>query len=741
MPIIHRLSLLLCSLLATAAQAEDIDLSIEPNSWPEPAPQELNTTVIEADQVSGEAQQHIVAQGNVVIQQGQKQTQADRVDYYSDPERVIAEGRVRYQQEGLLLNAGSLNLETNSQTGQARDLQYQIQQGGRSGQGQAVSLDFLGPKRYQLNEARFSTCDPNQTDWYIGASKLDLDYGRNIGVAHNSTLHFLGTPIGWMPWVDFPLDGGRKSGLLPPRIGTANNKFDISIPYYWNIAPNLDTTLTPRFMLERGTLVANEFRYLTTKSSGQSNIEWLGGDQVTGKDRYGINFNHNQTFSPLVNAGIRYQKVSDFAYFADLGDRLSAATQVTLPQEIWTSYSGNHWQGLLRFQRYQTLQDPVLPIAPPYWREPQLLIEGVQPIVGPLNLTMNTEWVRFKKDTSAPAGLPAQVEGQRFHLYPSLAWDINTPFAFFRPKIGWMFSDYQLDQANTNHITRNLPILSLDSGMTFERNFSYGDTPFTQTLEPRVYYVKIPYRNQADIPNFDTNELAFNFAQMFSENRFSGIDKVNNANQITLGLSSRFLENESGKERLRLGLGQRFYFEDQQVFLNQGQNTSRETKSDILVAASGSINNQLRLDSYAQFNQDQSRLERSAFTVNYQPEPGHNLNLGYHYTYTETRQGDISVQWPLFQRWYGMGRALYSFKDGDLLESMAGFEYKAGCWVFRILGQRYVVSAEQKNNRVLFELELNGLSSIGTNPLATLRDSIFGYQKSNATTNDAASAK
>lgn len=741
MPIIHRLSLLLCSLLATAAQAEDIDLSIEPVNWPESAPQEASTTVIEADQVNGEAQQHVAAQGNVVIQQGLKQTQADRVDYYSDPERVIAKGRVRYQQEGLLLFADSLNLETTNQTGQARDLRYEIKQGNRSGQGQASSLDFLGPKRYQLNEARFSTCDPNQTDWYIGASKLDLDYGRNIGVAHNSTLHFLGAPIGWMPWLDFPLDGGRKSGLLPPRIGTANNKFDISVPYYWNIAPNLDTTFTPRFMLERGTVVANELRYLTPHSNGQSNIEWLGNDQVTKRDRYGLSFNHNQRISQSISAGIRFQKVSDYAYFADFGDRLSAATQVTLPQEIWAGYSTDHWQGLLRFQRYQTLQDPVLPITPPYWREPQILIEGGQTLIGPIRLQINSEWVRFRRDTSAPSGLPSQVEGQRFHFYPSLAWDINTPYAFLRPKLGWMLSDYQLEQTANSHITRHLPIISVDSGMTFERDFTFGNTLFTQTLEPRMYYVNIPYRDQNDIPNFDTNELAFNFSQMFSENRFSGIDKVNNANQITLGLSSRFLENESGRERLRLGLGQRFYFEDQKVFLTQNQSTGSETKSDILLAASGSVNNSLRLDSYAQFNQDKGRLERGAFTLNYQPQAGHNLNLGYHYAYMQTRQADISVQWPLYKQWYGMGRALYSFKDSDQLESMAGFEYKAGCWVFRMIGQRYVVSAEQKNNRVLFELELNGLSSIGTNPLATLRDSIFGYQKSNELPSDTTAAQ
>lgn len=739
MSIFYRLSTLLCLLAAATAHAEELDPAIEATNWPEPAPREAATTIVEADQVKGEAQNHVTAEGDVLIQQAGREVQADVVDLYSNPERVIARGRVRYQQEGLFLQANELDLLTAGQTGYAEGIRYSVQKQGRFGQGQAARINFVGPERYEMERARFSTCDPNQTDWYLGAQKLDLDYGRNIGVAHNSTLTFLGVPILWMPWLDFPLDGGRKSGILAPKIGISDSNFEISIPYYWNIAPNLDTTITPRFMLQRGVQLSNEIRYLTENSRGESTLEWLGSDQITGQNRYGINYEHNQRFNSMFTGGIRYQKVSDFAYFADLGDRLSAATQVTLPQEIWANYTNNHWQALLRLQRYQTLQDPMLPIAPPYWREPQLFVEGIQPLLGGLSFKLNSEWVRFKRDNNAPSGLPEQVEGQRFHFYPSVQWNLNTPYAYITPKLGWMFTDYQLDQATNTHITRNLPIMSLDSGMTFERDFKYKDDLYTQTIEPRLYYVNIPYRDQTDIPNFDTNELSFNFAQMFSENRFSGVDKVNNAKQLTVGVTSRFLESDTGNERLRLSLGQRFYFVDQQVTLDQSQNASTETKSDILLAASGTINSHLRLDSYAQFNQGQNRLERNAFTLNFQPQPGRSLNLGYHFAYPDTRQGDVSVQWPLFNQWYGMSRVLYSFRDRDVLESMGGLEYKAGCWVFRALGQRYVVPGGQKSSRLLFELELNGLGGLGNNPLRALRESIFGYQKSNELGADKAS--
>lgn len=736
MSIFYRLTSLVYLLLAATAQADELDQTMAPSNWPEPAPQEQATTVVEADHVKGEAQTHVTAQGNVLIQQTGREVKADSVDFYSDPERVIARGRVRYQQEGLFLQADELDLLTAAQTGHAEGIRYSVQKQGLFGQGQASRINFAGPDRYEMEQARFSTCDPNQTDWYLGAQKLDLDYGRNIGVAHNSTLNFLGVPILWMPWLDFPLDGGRKSGLLAPKIGISDSNFEISIPYYWNIAPNLDTTITPRFMLQRGVQISNEIRYLTENSKGESTLEWLGHDQITGQNRYGINYEHNQRLGPMFTGGVHYQKVSDFSYFADLGDRLSAATQVTLPQEIWANYTNNHWQALLRVQHYQTLQDPILPITPPYWREPQVLIEGAQPLAGGLSFKLNTEWVRFKHDNNAPSGLPDQVEGQRFHFYPSVQWNLNSPYAYLTPKLGWMFTDYQLDQTSNAHITRNLPILSLDSGMTFERDFNYNNNIFTQTLEPRLYYVDIPFRDQSDIPNFDTNELSFNFTQMFSENRFSGIDKINNAKQLTVGVTSRFLESDTGNERLRLSLGQRFYFVDQQVTLNQSQNTSTETKSDILLAASGTINSSLRLDSYAQFNQEQSRLERNAFTLNFQPEPGRSLNLGYHFAHPETRQGDLSAQWPLFRQWYGMGRVLYSFRDRDVLESMGGLEYKSGCWVFRALGQRYVVPGGLKSSRLLFELELNGLGGLGNNPLRTLRESIFGYQKSNELGND-----
>lgn len=731
------LSPLLCFLLVAFAHADEVA------KWPEPYAGEGQGTIIDADSVEGEGSNHVRAEGDVHVQQAERDVRADVLDYYSDPERVIARGRVRYQQAGLVLDAEGLDYYTASQTGSATGINYQVSRLGRSGHGSASSINFVGPQHYELNQARFSTCDPGRRDWYIGAGHLDLDYGRNLGVARNATLHFFDVPLGWFPWMDFPLISERKTGLLAPRIGTiSSGGFDLSLPFYWNIAPAFDMTLTPRYMAQRGMQLGSETRYLQPKFRGTLSAEWLNHDEKADRDRYGFNLQHAQMFSPLVKGGINYQKVSDYAYFADLGDRLSAATQVTLPQEVWLDYTSNHWRGLARVQRYQTLQDPSLPIAPPYWREPQLQLIGHQPLPARAALQFNGEWVRFRSDPNGSDALsllqiPAQLEGERLHLYPALSWNLNTPFAFITPRAGWMFTDYRLDRAEDAHITRNVPVASLDSGVTFERDFKLKERTFTQTLEPRLYYVYIPWRDQDAIPNFDTNELTFNFAQMFSENRFSGVDKVNDANQLTLALSSRFLDSETGRERMRVELGQRFYFNEQRVNLDATTAAGTATRSDILFSAGGAINEDLRFDSAVQYKQTVGQIERGSLTFNYQPKPGKNLNLGYHYRHENTpqkeniRQIDGSVQWPIMGNWYGMGRLLYSLQDREMLESVAGLEYNAGCWILRLVRQRYVVAADRQTTATFVQLELNGLGGIGTNPLGVLRDSIFGYRKSN----------
>lgn len=739
----------LCCLLSVALARAD-----ELATWPEALDGQETSTVVEADALRGEGKAHLQAEGNVVMRQQTRRVEADQVDFYSDPERVIARGRVRYQQAGLWLQADELDVYTERQTGKASGIRYRVRGLGREGHGDAASIKFAGPQRYLLQNARFSTCSPEKTDWYLGARHIDLDYGRKLGEVHNATLHFLGLPIGWFPWMDFPLDGRRKTGLLAPRIGTiSSGGFDVSQPFYWNIAPQMDMTLTPRFMAQRGTQLGTETRYLQPSFSGALNLEWLHHDEQLGRDRYGVNLAHAQQFSPLLRGGINFQKVSDDTYFADLGDRLSAATQVTLPQEIWLDYTTDHWQLLGRMQRYQTLQDPNLPIAPPYRREPQLLLHGQQPFSPRASLHLSSEWVNFRKDNVAEhmfsaGALPEQLNARRLHIYPAVSWNLNTPWVFMTPRLGWMFTQYDLQrdtgeaggEAN-QRVTRNLPVFSMDSAVTFEREFQFRERSYVQTLEPRMYYVYIPYRDQSSIPNFDTNELTFNFAQMFSENRFSGVDKINDANQVTLALTSRYLQGDSGRELMRLSLGQRFYFDEQRVGLNHSATIQDSaSRSDVLLSAGGNVSEELRFDATVQYAASDERVQRSSLTINYSPRPAHNLNFGYHFRHDELRQVDASVQWPLVGQWYGMARALYSLRDREMLENVAGLEYNAGCWILRLVRQNYVVAADRSTTATFVQLELNGLHGIGTNPLGVLRDSIFGYRKSNELNDEAGSS-
>jgi LPS-assembly protein len=655
---------------------------------------------------------------------------ADHLVYNKPNDEVFAEGNVRLEQKQDVMEGPELRLKLEKREGYLKTPKFWLPE--QNGRGDAQELLFEGPDRYRLRQGRYNTCPVGQDDWFIRAADLELDRVAQVGTARNASVVFKGVPILYSPYMSFPLTDQRKSGFLSPSFGsTGNSGAELTLPYYWNIAPNRDATISPRLMQKRGLQVKNEFRYLEPAYSGIANLDILPNDRVSGTSRSFASLLHQQDLGDGWRGSLNLQRTSDDAYFRDLGTQIAVTSQTNLPREGILSYAGGGWRFSGRIQRFQTLQDPLAPVVPPYHRLPQLTLVGSQPGAYGTQIGLSSEYVQFSH--------PTLVNGNRLTLYPSVSLPVTQVWGYLTPKLGLHYTRYNLDEntASPGNATRTLPIFSLDSGLTFERPLSIRDNAFLQTLEPRLYYLYIPSRDQSKLPNFDSAEAGFNFAQIFSENQFVGGDRINDANQVTLAVTSRLLDPASGLERLRIALGQRYYFKDQQVTLTSPPRTAKY--SDILASLGGSITPALTLDGLWQYDPDGGRTKNFTFGSRYRPQPGKVFNASYRYNIDPAnplKQIDLASQWPLSARWHGLGRWNYSLLDGKIVEGLAGLEYNAGCWVFRAVVHSFATGTVQRTNSVFFLLELGGVSQIGSNPFEVLRRNIYGYAKTNEITSE-----
>ncbi len=380
---------------------------------------------------------------------------------------------------------------------------------------------------------------------------------------------------------------------------------------------------------------------------------------------------------------------------------------------------------------YQTLTDSraVEQTPIPYQLQPQFLLSGRKQNIFGADLTLESEFTQFQH--------PTLVSGRRLSIFPAVSFPFTRPYGFVTPKLGWRALNYKLtgNTVGFDGGTVNVPVGSVDSGLFYERDTQIGERAYRQTLEPRAYYAYVPFRKQNQFPNFSSSETDFNFAQIFSDNQFVGGDRIEDANQLTVAMTSRLIDPATGLERLRGVIAQRFYFATQQVSLNQQPRTSNA--SDILASLGGQISDRWSLNSALQFKADQGRTEKFLFATRYLPEPGKVVNLAYRYSsnpLTPERQIDVSAQWPLTAQWYGLARYNYSLRDSRLLDGLVGLEYNASCWKARIVAHRFTTGQDRYSTPLFAQLELNGLSSIGINPFETLKQNISGYAKSNEIT-------
>lgn len=603
----------------------------------------------------------------------------------------------------------------------------------KGSRGDAGLVLFEGQDKKRLKNARYTTCAAGVDDWYIKAGDLELNNYTESGVAKNAYIEFKGVPLLYTPWLSFSFNNQRKSGLLAPSVGTTSRSgFEVYTPYYWNIRPNMDATLATRYLSKRGLQLQGEFRYLEETFSGINNVEYLNNDTLADTNRYYAKFSHLHNFGSGWSGGYNLEKVSDNQYFSDMSTRIVSTSRVNLPQEAFVNYASEHWQLNGIAQKYQTLDE----VSYPYERLPEFTLRG--------NKSWNYadgellgQWTYFDRsnEAQAKATLPT---GQRLVAYPSVSVPFISNYGYITPKVGAHITSYRLNDNNynvngqtisENNLNRSLPIFSLDSGLYFDKEATFFDRKFTQTLEPRLFYVYIPYDDQSRIPVFDTSLADLNMTTLFSENQFTGNDRVNNANQVSLALTTRFIDGDTGIERIAATIGQRFYFDDQQVTMPNVARTDRR-ESDIIAGFTARLSTKWNVDAFWQYNPDRSRLTRSNVLMRYNPEPGKLLNMGYRYTDNLLEQINVSGQWPLGSGWYGVGRYNYSLRDKTAIESLAGVEYDAGCWQARSVIQRVETATADANYALFFQLELGGLASIGSNPLNLLRRDIPGYLSS-----------
>ena len=692
-----------------------------------PDPSRAGATILTADEAQTIRENVINLRGNVRITHDQQLLKSDSAIYDKTTDIVDAKNNIHYQQEGLSVQGSTGTMELGSQTGILHDTDFQLYDW--HGRGSARNTSFEGPDLTVLRKVSYTTCDYGDNDWLMRASKVKLNHSTGIGSATNVVLSFKHVPFLYLPYISFPINDDRKTGFLMPGYKSSSSVGDeISIPYYINIAPNFDATLTPRIISNRGTLFDGEFRYLTTKGAGTVNAEYLSHDNVFDDKRESFHYTHQGELAPRTYNTIDLSYVSDADYLKDFSSSLAAATTVHLERLAELNYLGDTWTTRVRLQGYQTIDETIPESSRPYQRLPQIQLNSNLPLKkNELNYQLNSEYVSFEREDRVTAG--------RLDLQPMISFPLKTIATFITPKINLHHTTYLLqDQApgTDDRQNRTVPVFSMDSGIFLERDTHWGSRKFLHTLEPRLFYLYAPYKDQSEIPIFDSGAPDFNFTQMFLENRFSGVDRIGDANQVSISVTSRLLEADTGRERIRGSIGQIFYFKDREVTLS-GTTIDDSTHSDIVAEASTLITDHLTSTGDLLWNVENNEISKGGILFRYQAEKRHVINLSYRYRRDELGQADVSLLWPLSPAWHIIGRWNYSLFDEQNLENLAGLEYQSCCWKLSLVSRHYLKEAaaattpEVYDNAIFVQLELKGLANVGRSLKETLEESILGY--------------
>lgn len=712
-------------------------------------------TFVRGERITGRPDLETVIEGDAELRRNGTVLRADRIEYYQPDDLAKARGNVRLNRDGNVYEGTEGQVKVDAQEGYFLEPRYELIKNG--GHGQASRIDFVDSARSVLRNATYTTCrrEPEggaKPDWIIRASQVRLDTDTDVGEATDGRLEFKGVPILGSPFLTFPMSDARKSGWLPPSINIDNlSGLEVVAPYYLNLAANRDATIYPGVMTRRGINVGTEFRYLEQDYRGTARLDIMPSDRLRNRSRWGLTTTHSGAINTAwggVSASLGLNRVSDDDYWRDFPRATGSLTQRLLPSDGSVGWSSGPWSLYSRALKWQTLQQSTSVITPPYDRLPQLNARYSRVNHGNLDYSLELDTTRFQSVSS----LTLQPNAQRSYALAQISRPFIAPGSFFTPKLQLHSTSYQFDAPLTSgpltgsrSATRVLPTLSVDSGLIFERGASFFGRDVTQTLEPRAFYSYTPFRNQSSIPVYDSGATDYNFATVFSENAFTGQDRISDNNLLTMGLTSRLLDPASGAEVVRVSYAQRLRLKNQQVTLPGGiADTTRF--SDMLFGGTINWNQQWQFDSTVQYSPQIRRSQRTTVGARYSPSDYRTLSATYRLNRGVSEQIDLGWQWPVNDlwgdkgknlgagqgqgegRWYSVGRLNYSLRDRKLVDTLLGLEYDDGCWLFRVAVERLQTTTTTANKRILFQMEFVGFARVGNNPLAALKNNVPRYQ-------------
>ncbi|CAA9892926.1 LPS-assembly protein LptD [Candidatus Methylobacter favarea] len=720
--------------------------------------------------------------GNVQISRADQSSSSDIANYDSVSETLNLQGNVYYSEDELSLYSEAATLKLTSDEARLRNTIFIAPATPLRGRAKAAYRDSKALSRYK--DVAYTSCQPGNQDWVVHASELKLNKTTGKGAAKNAWLEFKGLPVFYSPYLSFPTDDRRLSGFLAPAFGTTRTGgFNFSAPYYWNIAPNFDATLKPRYFTKRGIMLGGNFRYLTEHFRGIISGEYLPNDELRKKPRFLASSKNNSVFTPELSLNWDLNFVSDKDYFAELGNALSFPNFSFIRSTADFNYIRPGIAFVSRLENYQTVDPALSGRQIPYRRLPQFNLNLNHSFsFMPLDTAMENELVYFQHNNDLPTG-------QRLNVKPSFSFPLKTASAFLTPKASLQYTQYLLQNqvaGRPDNISRALPILSVDSGLYLERDINLAGKSMLHTLEPRLFYLYIPKKDQSDIPIFDTALYDFWYSSLFRENRFSGTDRVQDANQVTVALTSRLQDPATGRERLRLNIGEILYFRDREVtapvitvskngkYLEGPVETS--TLSPLVSELYAQLTDHVSMETGLQWDPDQNDIVRGKAVLHFINQPDEIINVGYLYRKNnlientlnsnniplndplrdtsfirsnDIIQTDVSFRWPIYNNWYAVGRWQYSLLYNTTQDSFIGLEKENCCWRFRVIGRRYINSIINNNlinttsdlnslnttvsgtsqTGVFFQIELKGLTGIGEKLDRFFEQSIYGYRK------------
>ncbi|MEI7995251.1 MAG: LPS assembly protein LptD [Methylococcaceae bacterium] len=691
--------------------------------------------------------------GNVKMTRADQQSSSNTANYDSVSEVLDLHGNVYYSEDELALSSESATLNLASDQAKLRNVKFITPTTPLRGRAQVFYRDSKTLSRYK--DVAYTSCRPGNQDWVVHASELKMNKISGKGSAKNPWIEFKGVPVFYSPYLSFAIDNRRTSGFLSPSFGsTRTSGFNIKTPFYWNIAPNYDATLIPHELTKRGPLLAGRFRYLTEQSNGKVAMEIMPHDQILNKARYLGSIKNASQLTDRIHSNLDLNYVSDKTYFANLGNALSFSNFNYLRSYADINYANQGISFTTQVQNYQSINASTPDAALPYRKLPQMnlnLDHAFQFM--PLYTAMENEYVYFQHSTL--------VNAQRLNTKPSVSLPLQTASAFFTPRVSLQHTQYFLNSGQAQpgtpttdtSISRTLPILSADSGLFFERNFDIAQNKYLHTLEPRLFYLYVPYTNQQNIPLFDSALYDFQYGSMFRENSFSGTDRIQDANQVTTALTSRLVDEKEGLERIKFSVGEIFYFRDRLV-TTPGSPVQTSNYSNVVTELNSQLTKNLAITTGLQWNPQFNEIQRGNAALHFSNESNEIFNAGYLYRRNplipdrtnDVIQTDVSLRWPIYDKWFAVGRWQYSLLYNTTQDGMFGLEKENCCWRFRIVGRHYINNINNNpllftstanlaptgtaQNGIFFQIELKGLTGIGDNLDNFFAKTIYGYRNS-----------